>query len=90
VDLSGADMAGFNSNRTNMNGANLSGVSNYSQTYWGDALSGTAWWLARAIDPPMLEFLDKNFPYTEGADYGVVRTSQDDYQRSIERLRKRL
>jgi len=88
IDLTGADLRGCMAPKTwdcvNLDDTDLRGFVNFQSSWFFN----TAWWHARRIDTPFLEYLMARFPYTETQRANSrIAISAADYQRNLTRLR---
>jgi hypothetical protein len=89
LDLSGVDLGSPNVSATNwtyinLDGADLSGITQFDNS----VMSATAWWHAARISHPFLEFLVKNVPFNPSDDYKTpLPVSQEDFDTSVAKLR---
>jgi hypothetical protein len=80
-DLRGAILTDVVFDRSKLEGANLSDVSQFDDSGW----DSVAWWRAAAISPPLLAYLKKNFQYSSDAKYDPPATLED-YDKEVVRL----
>ncbi len=88
VDLNGANLDNIELNFCNLQNAELAGLTQFSAA----ALFGTAWWQAKSINRPLLDYLSTNFKVQPGAMYGpaYVRATPDEYDEAVRRLQAQL
>jgi len=87
-DLSGADLGTMNLTDANWNYLNVEDCDfGHISEFGGMFMTYTAWWHAKAINKPLLDYLTTNYPYVAGGDYNSKRIlSQEDYNSSLGRL----
>jgi hypothetical protein len=58
-------------------------------TEFGDCMvRWTAWWHASRISKPLLEYLEKNYPYVPGQNYNTKSpVNAEEYAASVTRLK---
>jgi Pentapeptide repeats (8 copies) len=88
IDLSGVNLENAELTWTSLQNAEMAGLTRFS----GAILYRTAWWEAKSINRPLLEYLMVRSPFKPGAAYGPrnVVIQQPDYDKAIQRLTKQL
>jgi hypothetical protein len=84
VNLDGTNLEGIDLRWTSLKNAKLENITQFS----GAFLYRTAWWEAKSISRPLLEFLKKTSPFEPNATYGPrnEEISQEAYDADIQRL----
>jgi len=83
VDFDGVDLSDASVQNLSVKDALLTGVSKFEGSNW----YGTAWWRAHAISPPLLRYLQINYPYHKKTPYFSDTThSLGEYLAEIKRL----
>jgi hypothetical protein len=82
VDLTGADLRDTWLVRVRLEGADLSGVTEFAKAHFD-----TAWWEADRIAPKLLEHLLKENPYPT-LEYAGESVSREQYEAAIARLKR--
>jgi Pentapeptide repeats (8 copies) len=88
INLSGLNLEGARFVWTDLRDAELEGLTQFS----GASLDRTAWWEARSINRPLLEYLKVASPFKPEVRYGPhdVIIQQADYDKAIQRLNSQL
>jgi hypothetical protein len=88
ASLSGVNLENARLQWTDLQNAELEGLTQFS----GATLYRTAWWEAKSINRPLLEYLKVASPFKPGAAYGprVVIIQQPEYDKAIQRLMSQL
>lgn len=89
MQLSGVDMAAANISGTNWSFVNADDCDMSHVTEFSDCMMGwTAWWHASRINKPLLEHLEKNYPYVPGQNYNTKSpVNPEEYAASVARLK---
>ncbi len=84
VDLGGANIQNIYFSWVSLEGANFSGISQFGGIY----IFHSAWWRAARMSPELLQYLEKTYPWAEGAQYGPnsVTYTQQQYSADLARL----
>jgi len=88
IDLDAANLEGTYFLYMDLRDVELANVTRFS----GLAVSSTAWWEAKSISKPLLEFLTANFPFKKDSGYGPQnqRYEQAAYDAAMVRLTSQL
>jgi hypothetical protein len=85
INLSGVNLESARLDWTNLQDAELEGVMQFSGAY----LYGTAWWEAKSINRPLLDYLKVANPFKPGVSYGLRydnTVTQGEYDKAMQRL----
>jgi hypothetical protein len=84
VNFSGVNLENANFNRMDLRNAELGATTQFSGVYF----YYTAWWEAKSMNRPLLDYLEANHPFRPGLAYGprdnVVKAAE--YETAIQRL----
>jgi len=83
TNLTGTNLTNTWFIRVNLEGADLSGVTEFKGAYFG-----TAWWDASRIAPELLEYVLKQNPYDSLDTYALQGASREHYAAAITRLKQ--
>lgn len=81
LNLRGAVLTEVVFSTSKLDGADLWKVSEFDQSEWEDV----AWWRVARLSRPLLEYLKKEFPYSQKGKYDKPAT-QDEYEKELARL----
>jgi hypothetical protein len=87
ANLTKADLSNAVFTSVRMDGCDLGSVTKFqdAQFFW------TAWWHASRISQPLLQYLEKTWPYHQGSEYpGPTTETAESYKQNVTRLESSL
>ena len=72
--------------RCNVKDATFADIEDFTDSDW----RATAWWRAKFVDPRLVDYLEKNYPFDAEQDYGWgYQASQNDFVEAVRSLKSR-